>query len=72
MLVQLVEVIAGAVVDEMAESGDCSSIDGVSFITSIDSDVLWECCNVSMDGDDVNGCCSILKGKTIRIIDLWL
>lgn len=60
MLVQLVEVIAGAV-DEMTESGDSASLDVEFLITSIDSDVFWECCNVSMDGDDVNGCCSIIE-----------
>lgn len=68
MLVQLVEVIAGAVIDEMAESGDCISLDVVSLSTSIDSDVFWECCNVSMDGDDVNACCSILKERKFNLL----
>lgn len=48
--VQLVEVNPGVV--DITESGDNTSLDAVaSLMTSIDSEVFWECCNVIMDGD---------------------
>lgn len=60
MDVQLADVCTGAV--EMTESGDRASHDVTSFIISMESDVLWECCNVIMDGDDG---CSERKSKIL-------